>query len=149
MVSVSSADTPVDATSSHSTSTSPELARTIEAVSSRPCRPSAGTSVSTKTLAAGRRPSSVLIKAPLAPTFSRQPRHLQPLSRDCIHLSRTGMLVESRCPQRCSIDLSLGPCRCSCWIGLGHAAIRNSPYENLDAVGLEGCDLIWQTPLCA
>src|ERR1700692_3487497 len=110
MVSVITADTPVDANSIHSTDISPELARTIEAGNSRPCRPRAGASVSTTTWGAGRIPSSVLINAPLALTLSRQPRHLQPLSRDCIHLSRTGMLVESRCPQRCSIDLSLEPC---------------------------------------
>jgi len=127
-VSVITADTPVDANSIHSTAISPELARTIEAGSSRPCRPRAAASVSTTTLGAGRIPSSVLINAPLALTFSRQPRHLQPLSRACMHLSRTGMLVESRCPQRCSIDLSVEPCRFLCCVRLGHAAIRNSPY---------------------
>src|SRR6516162_2420852 len=103
MASVISAYTSVDASSSHSTSISPELARTIEAGSSRPCRLRAGTSVSTTTLAAGRIPSSVFTKAPVVLTFSRQPRHLQPPSRSCIHLSRTGMLVVSRCPQRCCI----------------------------------------------
>ena len=128
MVSVITADTPVNASSVHSTAISPELARTIEAGSSRPCRPRAGASVATTTLGAGQIPSSVLINAPLALTLSRHPRHLQPLSRDCIHLSRTGMLVESRCPQRCSIDLSFEPSRCLCCVRLGHAAIRNSPY---------------------
>ena len=131
MVSVITADTPVDANSIHSTDISPELARTIEAGSSRPCRPRAGASVWTTTLGAGRIPSSVLINAPLALTLSRQPRHLQPLSRDCIHLSRTGMLVESRCPQRCSIDLSLESCRLCC-VRLGHTAIRISPYAAAD-----------------
>jgi hypothetical protein len=107
MVSVMTADTPADANSIHSTDISPELVRTIEAGSSRPSRPRAGANVSTTTLAAGRIPTSVLINAPLALTFSRHPRHLQPVSRDCIHLSRTGMLLTIRCPQRCSIDLSL------------------------------------------
>ena len=134
MVSVITADTPVDANSIHSTDISPELARTIEAGSSRPCRPRAGASVCTTTLGAGRIPSSVLINAPLALTLSRQPRHLQPLSRDCIHLSRTGMLVESRCPQRCSIDLSLEPYRCLCCVRLGRTAIRNSPYAAADVL---------------
>jgi hypothetical protein len=141
MVSVITADTPVDANSIHSTDISPELARTIEAGSSRPCRPRAGASVATTTWGAGRIPSSVLINAPLALTLSRQPRHLQPLSRDCIHLSRTGMLVESRCPQRCSIDLSLEPCRCSCCVRLGHAAIRNSTYAAPDVLA---CSARWQ-----
>jgi hypothetical protein len=107
MVSVITAETPVDANSSHSTAISPELARTTEAASSRPCRPSAGASVSMATLDAGRIPSSVRINAPLVLTLSKQPRHLQPLSGDCMHLSRTGMLVERRSPQRCSNDLSL------------------------------------------
>jgi hypothetical protein len=128
IVSVITADTPVDANSIHSTDIAPELVRTIEAGSSRPFRPRAGASGSTTTLGAGRIPSSVLINAPLALTLSRRPRHLQPLSGDCIQLSRTGMFVESRCPQRCSIDLSLELCRWLCCIRLGHAAIRNSPY---------------------
>jgi len=110
IVSAITADTPVDANSIHSTDIAPELVRTIEAGSSRPCRPRVGASGSTTTLAAGRIPSSVLINAPLALTLSRQPRHLQPLSGDCMQLSRTGMFVESRCPQRCSIDLSLKFC---------------------------------------
>ena len=135
MVSVMTADTPADANSIHSTDISPELVRTIEAGSSRPSRPRAGANVSTTILAAGRIPTSVLINAPLALTFSRHPRHLQPVSRDCIHLSRTGMLVTIRCPQRCSIDLSLELRRCLCCVRLGHAAIRNSPYAAVHGAG--------------
>jgi hypothetical protein len=128
MVSVINAVTPLDAKSIHSTAISPGLARTIRARSSRPCRPSAGTSASMATLGPGRIPSWVLMIAPLALIFSRQPRHLQLLSGDCTHFTRTGMLVESRCPQRCSIAFSLEPCRSLCCSRLGFAGIRNSPY---------------------
>ena len=128
MASVITADVPADANSSHSTHISPELVRTIEAGSSRPCRPRAGASTSTTTFGAGRIPSSVLINAPLALMLFTQPRHLQPLSLDCIHLSRTGKLVKNRRPQRCSIDLSLESGPCLWCVGLCHAAIRSSPY---------------------
>jgi hypothetical protein len=73
--------------------------------------------------------------------LSRQPRHLQPLSRACTHLSRTGMLVESLCPQRCSIDLSLKTCPCLCCVRAGYNAIRGSPYA---APNLLACFAPWQ-----
>jgi len=103
MLSVITADTPVEANCVHSTASSPGLARTIVAGSSRCCMPKVGASVSIMMVAAGQMPSSVLIKAPLALTSSSRPRHLHPLSGDCRHRSRTGIWLMSLRPQRCSI----------------------------------------------
>lgn len=116
MACVNIADTAVEARSSvHWTAISPLAARTTQAGSSRSMRPGAVVSVSTTMAGAGQIPSSVRINAPLASTFSMQPRHLQPLSRACKHLSLTGILVDSRWPQRCSID-------CSANLIRGHAS---------------------------